>query len=58
VIDANTLSDLAQAALIKAGVSGANAALQADLLLEAELRGVPSHGLLRLSRIVSRIPTA
>lgn len=32
-----------------------HAALQAELLLEAELRGVPSHGLLRLPRIVERI---
>jgi LDH2 family malate/lactate/ureidoglycolate dehydrogenase len=55
VIEANTLSDLAQAALVRAGVPDDNAALQADLLVEAELRGVQSHGLLRLSRIVSRI---
>lgn len=32
-----------------------NAELQADLLLEAELRGRPSHGLLRLGRIIERI---
>lgn len=55
VIEANTLNDLAQVALTRVGVSDVNAALQADLLLEADLRGVPSHGLLRLSRIVSRI---
>jgi len=55
VIDAQALTDLAQAALQKAGVPEDNAALQADLLVEAELRGVPSHGLLRLSRIISRI---
>lgn len=28
---------------------------QVDLLMEAELRGVPSHGLLRLPRIITRI---
>jgi LDH2 family malate/lactate/ureidoglycolate dehydrogenase len=55
LIEANTLRDLAQAALVKAGVPDNHAALQSDLLMEAELRGVPSHGLLRLPRIVSRI---
>ncbi len=29
--------------------------MQADLLVEAELRGRPSHGLLRLARIIERI---
>ncbi|MEO5807990.1 Ldh family oxidoreductase [Devosia sp.] len=38
-----------------AGVPAAAAALQADLLIEAELRAVPSHGLLRLERIIHRI---
>lgn len=55
VVDAKNLNELAQAALERAGVPEEHAALQADLLLEAELRGVPSHGLLRLSRIVARI---
>lgn len=32
-----------------------HAALQVDLLLEADLRGVPSHGMLRLPRIIARI---
>lgn len=32
-----------------------NAALQVDLLLEGDLRGVSSHGLLRLPRIIRRI---
>lgn len=41
--------------LVRSGVPEALAALQADLLLEAELRGVPSHGLLRLRRVVERI---
>ncbi|TCQ99398.1 LDH2 family malate/lactate/ureidoglycolate dehydrogenase [Neorhizobium sp. JUb45] len=54
-VDAATLRNLAQIALQKAGVSEVNSALQADLLMEAELRGVSSHGLLRLSRIVARI---
>lgn len=45
----------AEAALVRAGATARNAALQADLLIEAELRGVPSHGLLRLERLIRRI---
>ncbi|MES5487191.1 Ldh family oxidoreductase [Bradyrhizobium sp. INPA03-11B] len=45
----------AELALQRVGVPGKNAALQVDLLLEAELRGHPSHGLLRLPRLVERI---
>jgi L-2-hydroxycarboxylate dehydrogenase (NAD+) len=41
--------------LTKCGVPDDHAALQVDLLLEAELRGRSSHGLLRLARIVERI---
>ncbi|WP_292333247.1 Ldh family oxidoreductase [Mesorhizobium sp.] len=43
------------AALCKAGVSEEFAQLQLSLLLEAELRGTTSHGLLRLPRVVERI---
>lgn len=32
-----------------------HAAQQIDLLIEADLRGVPSHGLLRLPRVIDRI---
>ncbi len=32
-----------------------HAATQVDLLLEADLRGVPSHGMLRLPRVIARI---
>ena len=42
-------------ALCRAGVSSGHAETQLSLLLEAELRGVPSHGLLRLPRIIERI---
>jgi len=45
----------AEAALRHAGATANNATLQADLLIEAELRGVPSHGLLRLERLIKRI---
>lgn len=41
--------------MVNAGVPVPNAAVQVDLWLDAELRGVPSHGLLRLERIVQRI---
>jgi L-2-hydroxycarboxylate dehydrogenase (NAD+) len=43
------------AALKKAGVPDSSAEMQMDLLLEAELRGRASHGLLRLPRVIERI---
>lgn len=46
---------VALAVLHQAGVPQVHAELQADLLLEAELRGRPSHGLLRLKRVVERL---
>jgi L-2-hydroxycarboxylate dehydrogenase (NAD+) len=45
----------ALAVLRAAGVPEDNAETQASLLIDAELRGVPSHGLLRLARLVHRI---
>src|SRR5690606_39991985 len=42
-------------ALQRVGVPLRHAETQLSLLLEAELSGVPSHGLLRLPRIVERI---
>ncbi|MGV8833971.1 MAG: Ldh family oxidoreductase [Devosia sp.] len=45
----------AQMALEAAGVGAEAARQQTDLLLDAELRGVPSHGFLRLERIIARI---
>jgi LDH2 family malate/lactate/ureidoglycolate dehydrogenase len=50
-----TLTRMTEAALTQAGVPSSHAILQADLLMDAQLRGVPSHGLLRLPRIVARI---
>lgn len=47
--------EVAELVLQGVGVSTEHAALQVDLLLEAELRGHPSHGLLRLPRLVERI---
>ena len=42
-------------ALLQAGAPADHAAIQVDLLLEAELRGRASHGLQRLPRLVERI---
>ncbi len=53
--DAVTLRELGLRALARAGVPARHAETQIDLLLDAELRGVPSHGLLRLERIIRRI---
>ena len=46
---------LAEKVLIDLGTPKTHARIQVDLLLEAEMRGIPSHGLLRLRRIVERI---
>lgn len=43
------------AALAAATVPPKHAALQRELLVDAELRGIASHGLLRLPRIIERI---
>jgi L-2-hydroxycarboxylate dehydrogenase (NAD+) len=55
VVDAVLLRDVAAKALDRAGIPKAHAVQQLDLLMEAELRGIPSHGLLRLDRITRRI---
>lgn len=47
--------DFSRNALEFHGVSKDNALLQADLLIEAELRGLPSHGLQRLPRLIERL---
>ena len=46
---------LAERVLIGHGVPAAHAHIQADLFIEAEMRGLPSHGLLRLRRVIERI---
>jgi LDH2 family malate/lactate/ureidoglycolate dehydrogenase len=46
---------LAERVLIRHGVPAAHARIQADLFIDAEMRGVASHGLLRLRRVVERI---
>jgi len=55
LVEASEVRDLAGRVLAQAGVPAEHAAIQLDLLLEAELRGVPSHGLLRLDRVIQRI---
>lgn len=45
----------AERALVRAGVPADHARVQVDLWLDADLRGVPSHGLLRLERLVQRL---
>jgi L-2-hydroxycarboxylate dehydrogenase (NAD+) len=52
---ADQLRRLATGLLESHGASQEAAALQADLLVEAELRGVPSHGLQRLPLLLSRL---
>lgn len=47
--------DLAVRVLAGAGVPPEAAGLQADLLIDGELKGHPSHGLLRLPRLIHRI---
>ena len=55
LVSVEECAQAAQMALVMVGVDAAAAAQQTDLLLDAELRGVPSHGFLRLERIVTRI---
>lgn len=54
-IGLDPLRDRVLRALQRHGVPAGHAHMQADLLIEAELRGRPSHGLLRLNRVVERI---
>lgn len=54
-INSIRIREVASQALARAGVPPRHAEIQLEVLLEAELRGVPSHGLLRLDRIVQRI---
>lgn len=54
-VDAGEVAALGQRILHAHGVAAAHASIQVDLLLEAQMRGYASHGLLRLPRIVERI---
>lgn len=55
IVPVSTAITASRAALRNAGVPPASAQLQVDLLIEADLRGRASHGLMRLPRIVERI---
>jgi L-2-hydroxycarboxylate dehydrogenase (NAD+) len=54
-VDAEELRALGERILHAHGVEPACASIQIDLLLDAQMRGYASHGLLRLRRIVERI---
>ncbi|PJE31101.1 Malate/lactate/ureidoglycolate dehydrogenase, LDH2 family [Pseudooceanicola antarcticus] len=49
------LREISEKSLMGQGVAASSAQLQADLLIEAELRGLPSHGVQRLPRLVARL---
>ncbi|MGZ0145600.1 Ldh family oxidoreductase [Kribbella sp. WER1] len=53
--DLLTAQSLAERLLITAGVPAPAAAQQAELLVVAEAKGMPSHGLLRLPRLLRRL---
>lgn len=55
LVPAGKIREMAENALLAQGVTPTNAHLQADLLIEAELRGLPSHGVQRLPRLVARL---
>lgn len=58
MLAADTVADVARRVLAAHGVPAAHAELQTDILVEAELRGLPSHGLQRLPRIAERLRRA
>lgn len=55
LISVEDVLEAAVAALLAAGVPERAARLQGELLVDAECRGLPSHGLLRLPRLVRRL---
>src|SRR5689334_13281606 len=55
IVQPDHIRALAEKVLIDLGAPHTHARIQVDLLLEAEMRGIPSHGLLRLRRVVERI---
>ena len=54
-LNAQSVLSVATDLLKQAGASDAHAALQAGILVEAEMRGHPSHGVMRLPRLLKRI---
>lgn len=55
LVDYGTARDTAIRALMRAGAPADHAATQAELLVEADLWDRPSHGLMRLPRVIARI---
>jgi L-2-hydroxycarboxylate dehydrogenase (NAD+) len=55
LVPVEELRALAEGILCANGVPPAHAKIQAGLFVEAERRAVPSHGLLRLRRVIERI---
>ncbi|MFC3073384.1 Ldh family oxidoreductase [Shinella pollutisoli] len=55
LVELDEARSVALGVLGNVGTPQVHAELQAEVLLEAELRGLPSHGLLRLPRIVERV---
>jgi len=49
------LSALVERVLTRHGVPADHARIQAKLFIGAEMRGIPSHGLLRLRRVIERL---
>lgn len=54
-LDVQSVLSVATELLQQAGAPDAHAALQAEILVEAEMRGHPSHGVMRLPRLLKRI---
>jgi len=54
-LSANELSDICTRILIKSGLCKEDALVVADSMIKAELRGVESHGIFRISAYVERI---
>lgn len=55
LVPVRQLRTLAEGILIDCGAPPDHARIQADLFIDAEMRGIPSHGLLRLRRVIERI---
>lgn len=54
-LSVDRLREISVNLLAKRGVPVDNAHLQTDLLIEAEMRGLPSHGVQRLPRVLKRL---
>jgi LDH2 family malate/lactate/ureidoglycolate dehydrogenase len=55
LVSIEDVRNLAEGILLANGVPPDHARTQAGLFLEAEMRAIPSHGLLRLRRVIERI---